>query len=132
MSKSNKLAQSLGLLNKPSDNTDDNRMPSSAVKASHEQVMPSSEIKKNSVSNLSTLPSSAAINSQVQQMTAYELQARQATTSDKMYNASFRHDSQLHDRLEILAKQRSGGGAKFSLNSYLLHLVEKDLKEQGL
>ena len=132
MSKSNKLAQSLGLLNKPADNIKVDVVPSDAVKASQEQVTPSSEIKKNSVSNSSTLPSSAVTNSQVQQMTAYELQARQATTSDKMYNASFRHDSQLHERLEILAKQRSGGGAKFSLNSYLLHLVEKDLKEQGL
>ncbi len=132
MSKSNKLAQSLGLLTKPTQVTEIFQLPSIAVKSSQEKDLPSDILIEENELLLDSVPSIAVNNSQLQQLTAIAMQASQATFSDKMYNASFRHDSKIHDRLEVLAKQRSGGGAKFSLNSYLLFLVEKDLTEQGL
>lgn len=112
----------------------ESQVPSSAVKSSQLPTVNGEPnhglIGENEVSQLPSqqVPSFDSINSQ---QPTDALTTRQVMSNDKMYNASFRHDANLRDRLENYAKSHKGRGGKFSLNNYLTILVDEDLKKMG-
>jgi len=62
-----------------------------------------------------------------------ELASTQLTANDgKVYNCSLRYDQPMKVRLIQLEQELSNIGANFSLNKYVLNLIDKDLKKRGL